>query len=64
LEALCGTRRRRVQVVRLDAATGEVLATVKIPSRLKEPGGVLDPTGAKVALVEGRTVEVLDLAGA
>jgi WD40 repeat protein len=50
------------QLVRLDAASGNVLATFDIPSEIR--GGynsVLDPTGAKMARAADSEVEVLDL---
>ncbi len=48
-------------LVRLNAGTGEVLASMKLPTRLKWERAAFDPAGTKVALAEGQKVEVLDL---
>jgi hypothetical protein len=56
LEALVEKR-----LVRLDAATGQLLAALSVPSELDWDKVALDPTGAKVAVAAGRSVEVLDL---
>jgi WD40 repeat protein len=56
LEAIC-----QGALVRLGAATGEVRARVKLPSRLKWDRAALDPSGAKVALADAQAIEVLDL---
>jgi len=48
-------------LVRLDAATGQPLASQPIPSDLDWDTAALDPSGSKVALAADREIEVLDL---
>jgi hypothetical protein len=61
LEVLERDRRERLQLVRLDANTGEVLAKQRVPIDSEWRFAILDPASEKVALTVGRTIQVLDL---
>jgi WD40 repeat protein len=48
-------------LIRLDALSGQPIATMKIPSTLTWGTAAIDPAGEKVAVAAGNQIEVLDI---